>query len=135
MRVLALIALITTVAALIAGCGSSASPPTMKEPERITTKADVAAMEERLAEGEKMRPVYKQEREECESVTSEYEIEENCVGPQTEKLSRLVVLDEKLANELLLRVGEGCYNALRTAAVFDRIEAKSIKACREDIGK
>jgi nitrous oxide reductase accessory protein NosL len=135
MRAVALIALISaTVAILVAGCGGS-SAPTMTEPERVTTKADVEAMEKRLEEGEKMRPIYKQERKECEAVTEEYEWLKNCIEPQTEKLSRLVVLDEKLANELILRVGEGCYKALRASAVYDHIEAKAIAGCKRDIGK
>lgn len=134
MRAVALIALISAAAAiLIAGCGGS-SAPTMVEPERVTTKADVAAMEARLEEGEEMRPIYKRERKECEAVTEEYERLKNCIEPETEKLARLVVLDEKLANELILRVGEGCYKALRAAAVYDHIEAKSIAGCKRDIG-
>jgi hypothetical protein len=128
-------ALITTaVAILVAGCGGS-SAPTMKEPERVTIKADVEAMEKRLEEGEKLRPVYRQEGKECEAVTEEYERLENCIEPETEKLARLVVLDEKLANELILRVGQGCYKALRASAVYDHIEAKAIAGCKRDIGK
>jgi nitrous oxide reductase accessory protein NosL len=135
MRAPALVALIAVMAALVAGCGSSSPAPTPKEPERVTTKADVAAMEERLEEGEKKRPIFKREREECEAVTSEYEWLKVCVEPQTEKLARLVVKDEKLANELLLKVGEGCYKALRAATVFDHIEEKAIAGCKKDIGK
>ena len=134
MRAVALVALITAVAILIAGCGGS-SAPTMKERKRITTAADVAAMEKRLEEGEKKRPVYKQERKECEAVVDEYEWLKQCIEPETEKLARLVVLDEKLANELILRVGEGCYKALRASAVYDHIEAKAIAGCKADIGK
>ena len=37
--------------------------------------------------------------------------------------------------ELIHRVGEGCYRALRSSAVFDHIEAKAIAACKADIGK
>jgi hypothetical protein len=135
MRAVALMALITAVAVLVAGCGGSSSPPTMKEPERVTTASEVAAMEKRFEEGKKMRPIYKQERMECEAVTSEYEWLKNCIEPETEKLARLVVLDEKLANELLLKVGEGCYKALRSSAVFDHIEEKAIEGCKQDIGK
>jgi hypothetical protein len=135
MRAMASAALILAVAVLIAGCGGSSSAPTMKEPERVTTRAEVEAMEKRLAEGEKMRPIYKQERAECEAVTEEYEWLKQCIEPETEQLARLVVRDEKLANELLLKVGEGCYKALRASAVFDHIEAKAIKGCKEDIGR
>jgi hypothetical protein len=135
MRAVAPVALITVVAILIAGCGGSSSPPTMKEPERVTTAADVAAMEKRFEEGKKLRPVYQQERKECEAVTEEYERLKQCIEPETEQLARLVVADEKLANELILRVGEGCYKALRASAVFDHIEAKAIAGCKRDIGR
>jgi hypothetical protein len=134
MRAPALAALIALMALLVAGCGSS-STPTPTEPERVTTAADVAAMEKRLEEGEKMRPIYKREREECEAVVSEYEWLKECVEPQTEKLARLVVRDEILANELIQKVGEGCYKALRSSAVFDHIEQKAIEGCKRDIGK
>ena len=136
MRAVAMVApILAAVAVLVAGCGGSSSPPTMKEPERVTTAAEVAAMEKRFEEGKKMRPIYKQERKECEAVTSEYEWLEKCIEPETEQLARLVVLDEKLANELLLKVGEGCYKALRASAVFDHIEEKAIEGCKQDIGK
>lgn len=135
MRAVASTALIMAVAVLIAGCGGSSSPPTMVEPERVTTKAEVTAMEKRFEEGKKLRPIYMRERKECEAVTSEYEWLKQCIEPETEKLARLVVLDEKLANELILKVGEGCYKALRASAVFDHIEAKAIEGCKQDIGK
>jgi hypothetical protein len=134
MRPLGLLALITVLAVGVAGCGSS-STPTPTETVRVTTAAQVAAMAKRLEEGEKRRPIYAAEREECEAVTSEYEWLKLCIEPQTEKLARLVVHDEALANELMHKAGEGCREALRDGPVYDRIDKKSIEGCKEDIGK
>lgn len=134
MRPLALVGLITLLALSIAGCGSS-SPPAPTEPTRVTTAAQVAAMAKRYEEGERLRPIYANERKECEAIYTEYEWNKQCIEPQTEKLARLVVRDEKLANELMHKAGEGCREALRAGPVYDRIAPKSIGGCKADIGK
>lgn len=134
MRAVALVSLITLAALLAAGCGSS-SAPTPKESVHVTTAAQVAAMKKRLAEDEELRPIYEQERKECEAVVSEYEWGKQCIEPETENLGRLTVLDEKLANELMHKAGQGCREALRAGAYFDRIEKKTIEGCSQDIGK
>ncbi len=134
MRAVGLIGLITLAALLGAGCGSS-SAPTPTKPEGVTTAAQVAAMKKRLAEGEELRPLYKRESRECKAVVSEYEWLKQCIEPFTEKLARLVVLDEKLANELMQKAGEGCREALRAGPVYDRIAKETIEGCEEDISK
>jgi hypothetical protein len=134
MRLLALVGLITLLVLPMAGCGSS-SAPTPTEPTRVTTAADVAAMVKRLEKGERLRPIYANERKECEAIHSEYEWNKECIEPQTEKLARLVVRDETLANELMHTAGEGCREALRAGPVYDRIAPKSIAGCKADIGK
>jgi hypothetical protein len=135
MRPLALMGLITLLAALFAGCGGSSSPPVPTEPVHVTTAAQVAKMEKRLEEGEKLRPVYKSERAECEAIYSEYEWLKECIEPQTEKLARLTVHDELLAEELMHEAGEGCRAALRAGPVYDRIDQQTIEGCKQDIGK
>ena len=134
MRPLALLGLITLLALPMAGCGSS-SPPTPTESTGVTTPAQVAAMAKRLEEGKRLRPIYANEREECEAIYSEYEWTKHCIEPQTEKLARLVVRDEKLANVLMHKAGEGCREALQAGPVYDRIAPKSIAGCKADIGK
>jgi hypothetical protein len=133
MRPLALVGLITLLGCLMAGCGGS-SPPTPTEPTGVTTAAQVAAMTKRLEEGERLRPIYAAEREECEAIYTEYEWSKQCIEPQTEKLARLVVHDEKLANALMHEAGEGCREALRAGPVYDRIAPKTIAGCKADIG-
>jgi hypothetical protein len=135
MRPLALVGLIVLLATLPAGCGGSSSPPTPTEPLRVTTAAEVAAMTKRHEEGEKLRPLYKAESQECKATVSEYEWGKLCIEPLTEKLARLTVLDEILANELMHKAGEGCREALRAGPVSDRIEPKTIAGCKQDIGK
>jgi hypothetical protein len=134
MRSLALLGLITLLVLPLAGCGAS-SPPTPTEPTGVTTAAQVAAMAKRFKEGERLRPIYADEREECEAIYTEYEWNKQCIEPQTEKLARLVVHDEQLANELMHKAGEGCREALRAGPVYDRIAPKSIAGCKADIGK
>ena len=131
---MALVGIFTLAALWVAGCGSS-STPTPTKPEGVTTAAQVAAMKKRLAEGEELRPIYKRESRECKAVIEEYEWLEQCIEPLTEKLARLVVLDEKLANELMHKAGEGCREALRAGPVYDRIAKETIEGCKEDIGK
>ncbi|HTT95594.1 MAG TPA: hypothetical protein VMF55_13045 [Solirubrobacterales bacterium] len=134
MRAAALIGLATLSGLLGVGCGSS-SPPTPTKPEGVTTTAQIAAMKKRLAEDEELRPVYKRERVECEATHSEYEYGKACAEPLTEKLAQLTVLDEKLADELMLKAGKGCQEALRAAPYFDRIEKRAIAGCERDVGK
>ena len=135
MRLLALVGLITLLASLFAGCGGSSSPPVPTEPVHVTTAAQVAKMEKRLEEGEKVRPIYKAERAECEAIYSEYEWLKQCIEPQTEKLARLTVHDEALAEALMHQAGEGCREALRNGPVYDRIDKATIAGCKADIGK
>jgi hypothetical protein len=135
MRPMALVGLVTLVALMVAGCGGSSSAPTPKEPHRVTTAAEVAEMTKRFEEDEELRPVYKAEREECESTHSEYEYAKACTEPLAEKLAQLTVADETLARELSSKVGEGCLKALRAGPYFDPIEAKTIAACKADVGK
>jgi hypothetical protein len=134
MRPLALVGLITLLALAATGCGSS-SPPVPTETVHVTTAAQVAKMEKRLEEGEKLRPIYKNERAECEAIYSEYEWLKECIEPQTEKLARLTVHDELLAEDLMHEAGEGCRKALRAGPVYDRIDEKTIEGCKQDIGK
>ncbi len=135
MRPLALVGLITLLASLLAGCGDSSSPPVPTETVHVTTAAQVAAMSKRFEEGEHLRPIYKNERKECEAVYSEYEWLKECIEPQTEKLARLTVRDEILAEELMHKAGEGCQEALRDGPVYDRIDKATIAGCKADIGK
>ena len=135
MRPLVLVGLITLVASLLAGCGSSSSPPTPTEAVHVTTPVQVAKMEKRVEEGAKLRPIYANERAECEAIYSEYEWLKQCIEPQTEKLARLTVQDEALAEDLMHQAGEGCRQALRAGPVYDRIDEKSIEGCKADIGK
>jgi hypothetical protein len=136
MRPMALVGLVMSMALLIAGCGwGSDSAPTPKEPERVTTTAEVAEMKARFEENQELRPRYKEEREYCEATTSEDEIGKRCVEPLQEKLAKLAVNDEVLANELMLNAGQGCRDALREASVFEPIDEKTIAACKRDIGK
>jgi len=132
---MALVALITVVALAATGCGGSSAPPTPKEPERVTTAAEVAAMKKRLAEDEELRPRYKQEASECKAVVSEYEWGRQCLEPLAENLARLTVLDDRLADELMHKAGQGCLEALRAGLISDPIEPKTIAACERDIGK
>lgn len=134
MRAIALVGLLTLAALLTSGCGSS-TPPTPTNPEGVTTKADVAAMKKRLAEGEKMRPVLRRESVQCKAEYEEYEWVKECIEPFEEGLARLTVGDEKLANELIKTAGEGCREALRAGPVYDRITQETVEACEEDIGK
>lgn len=129
-----MVGLLALAALWVAGCGSS-SAPTPTTPEGVTTAAQVTAMKKRLAEDEEMRPVYKQESRECKAVVEEYEWLKQCIEPLTEQLARLVVLDEKLANELMHKAGEGCRKALQAGPVYDRIAKQTIEGCEEDIGK
>jgi hypothetical protein len=135
MRAMALVGLVALLGLLIAGCGSSSAPTILPEPEHVTTGAQVAEMTQRLEKDEELRPVYAHERSECEAVVSEYEWLKECIEPQTEKLARLVVRDEKLINNLTGKVGQGCREAIRNGAVFDRLEQKVIDACKKDVGK
>ncbi|HKZ15502.1 MAG TPA: hypothetical protein VJL81_16815 [Solirubrobacterales bacterium] len=135
MRAIALVGLVMLAALLASGCGGGSTPPTPTETPHVTTAAQVAAMKKRLEKDEELRPVYKQERRECEAVESEYEYLELCIEPLTERLARLVVLDEKLANELMHKAGEGCREALRAGPVYDRIAKETIEGCEQDIGK
>lgn len=117
------------------GCGGSSAPPTPTEPVHVTTAAQVAAMTKRLEKDKELRPLYKAESEACEATVSEYEIGKLCVEPLTEELARLTVLDETLANELMHKAGQGCREALKSGAYYDRIEPKTIAGCKADIGK
>jgi len=135
MRSLAPAVLITLLAALLGGCGGSSSPPTPTETPHVTTAAQVAAMTKRFEEGKRLRPIYANERKECEAIYSEYEWSKQCIEPQTEKLARLVVRDETLANALMDKSGEGCREALRAGPVYDRIDQKTIEGCKQDIGR
>jgi hypothetical protein len=135
MRPLALVGLITLLASLLASCGGSSSPPVPTETVHVTTAAQVAKMEKRVEEGEELRPVYKNERAECEAVYSEYEWLKQCIEPQTEQLARLTVQDEALAEALMHQAGEGCRKALRNGPVYDRIDKATIAGCKADIGK
>lgn len=134
MRAIALVGLLTLAAMWVAGCGSS-SAPTPTKSEGVTTTAQVAAMEKRLAEDEALRPLYTRESRECKAVFEKYEWLKECIEPLTEHLARLTVLDEKLANELIREAGEGCREALRAGPVYDRIAKETIEGCKEDIGK
>lgn len=134
MRPIALVGLAALVALLIAGCGGS-STPTPTETVHVTTAAQVAEMTKRLEQGEKKRPIFKAEREECEAVTSEYEWGPQCINPEEEKLAHQTVLDETLANELSHKAGQGCREALRAGPYYDPIDAKTIAGCKADIGK
>lgn len=133
MRAKVLFGLLTLAALWVAGCGSS-SAPTPTTSEGVTTRAQVAAMKKRLAEDAELRPRYKQESRECKAVVEEYEWLEQCIEPLTEQLARLVVLDEKLAEELMHKAGAGCREALRAGPVYDRIAKDTIEGCEADIG-
>jgi hypothetical protein len=134
MRPLALVGLITLFALPLAGCGRT-SPATPTEPTHVTSAAEVAEMTARFKEDEELRPVYKEEREVCEAAHDKDEYGKECIEPLSEKLAKLSVREEVLANELMHKVGEGCREALRTGSVFGRIEPQTIAGCKRDIGK